>query len=74
MTGRKASLFGVSDMERLINGRSSDSRSDRQKKIRHLLRELGEGVGRGNRYRWTEAELHRLARFVKAKITGQLGV
>ena len=60
--------FGVPDLERLIYGRSSDSRSTRQKKIRRILRSLGEGVGSGNRYQWTDADVRRLASIVKTRI------
>lgn len=62
-------LLGVPDMERLIYGRpSDDSRTPRQRRIRRVLRELGEGVGSGSRYQWTDEELRRLTPRVKAWI------
>lgn len=68
---RGSAVFGVADMERLIYGRSSDSRSREQRRIRRALRKLGEGVGSGNSYQWTEAELRRLTPIVKSKLEGE---
>ena len=61
-------LFGVSDMERLIYGQSSKSRSARQRAIRRALRCLGEGVGQGRRYQWTQEKLHDLVPIVREKV------
>ena len=71
MTSQRHRFSGVSDLERLIYGSVSDSRSALQRRIRRILRSLGEGVGSGNHYQWSgPAELQRLVPVVKAQING----
>lgn len=63
-------LYGVTDLERLIYGDTSSYKSYRQKKIRQVLCSLGEGVGKGNRYEWDEVDIGTLFRMVKARLFG----
>ena len=70
MTSQQHRVSGVPDLERLIYGSVSDSRSALQRRIRRVLRSLGDGVGSGNRYQWSDAELQRLVPVVKAQING----
>lgn len=65
-------VCGVYHLERETYGSSSpDSRTPRQKKLRRVLRKLGEGVGQGHRYYWTEAQLRNMAVRVRQEMTGE---
>ena len=61
--------YGVPDLESMLYGSVTHSRSRRQRNIRIALRGLGKGVGQGYRYQWaTKGEMKRLAPAVRAAV------
>lgn len=63
--------LGVYDLERMLYGSTTDSRSCRQRNLRRILRDLGHGVGSGRRYEWTRDEIERLLPKIRTKVSNR---